>query len=177
MTYHPRLVTRRLYVLLLAWVSIPVLAAGYTLGNGKIHFFVPDNWPMIMRQTQGEPQFIAFQVPDTSPSGKQVLSRVTVTMHQVIDIAEFRSWVKAQVHKSHSLPGYQANGKHHSRRFVYHALENGVRMQYLEQYYFKNGYAVQLRCLRPQHDQSGETWQNAFDRGCQQIAHSLNGPQ
>ncbi len=177
MTYHPRLATRLLYALLLAWVSVPVLAAGYTLGNGEIHFSVPDNWLMIMEQMQGEPQFIAFQVPDASPSGKQVLSRVTVTMRQVTDIAKFRSWVKIQVRKSHRLPGYQANGKHYSHRFVYHALENGVRMQYLELYYFKNGYAVQLRCLRPQHDQSGETWQNTFDRGCQQIARSFNSPQ
>ncbi len=173
MTHYPRLATGLLYALL-ALVSIPALAAGYTLGNGRIYFSAPDNWPMIMERMQGDPQFIAFQVPDTSLSGKQVLSRVTVTAHQVADIAEFRSWVKTQVRKSHRLPGYKAGSKQNSHRFVYHALENGLRMRYLEQYYFKNGYAVQLRCLRPQHDQSGQAWKSTFDRGCRQIAHSLD---
>lgn len=176
MTYHPRLTTGLLYALL-ALVSIPALATSYTLGGGEVHFSVPDNWPMIMEQMQGDPQFIAFQVPDVSPSGKRVLSRATVTAQQVADIAKFRSWVKIRARKSHKLPDYKAGKRQNPRRFVYHARENGLRMRYYERYYFKNGYAVQLRCLRPQHDQSGQAWQSAFDRGCKQIARSLDNWQ
>jgi len=173
MTYHPRLATGLLYALL-ALVSVPALATNYTLGHGNVHFSAPDNWPMIMEQVQGDPQFIAFQVPDASPSGKRVLSRATVTAHQVDDIAKFRSWVKVRSRRSHKLPGYKAGIHQNFRRFIYHAQENGLPMRYVERYYFKNGYAVQLRCLRPQHDQSGKAWQSAFDRGCEQIARSLD---
>lgn len=176
MTHHPRLATGLLYALL-ALVSVPALATSYTLGSGSVHFSAPDSWPMIMEQLQGDPQFIAFQAPDASPSGKRVLSRATVTAQQVTDIAKFRSWVKTRTRKSHRLPGYRAGTRQNFRRFVYHAQENGLRMHYLERYYFKNGYAVQLRCLRPQHDQSGKAWQSAFDRGCKQIARSLDNWQ
>ena len=37
----------------------------YTLNGGSVHFHVPGDWTAIMEKSDGDPQAVIFQVPDT----------------------------------------------------------------------------------------------------------------
>ncbi len=164
-------------VLLAGVLLAPALAraAQYQLADGRVRFQVPDAWPQIMVQDSGNPQFMAFQVPDPSPVGRRVLARVTVTVEQMTDLAAFRRWVSQRLAHSQRLPGYQAEagGRTDPSAARYKAMESGVPMRYSERYYFRAGEGVQLRCLRPARSDVDAAWVVRFDRGCDAIAASL----
>ncbi|HVB85005.1 MAG TPA: hypothetical protein VND63_09040 [Rhodanobacteraceae bacterium] len=151
-------------------------ATDYSLAAGSVRFSAPAGWPQIMEKDDGDPQFIAFQVPDPSPTGHEVLARVTVTVHTVSDAQAFKTWVDARLAKARGLPQYKSgDGGTSSSRFTYTAMENGQRLYYRESYFFKGNAGVQLRCVRPLASQAGPAWSADFDRGCTAVARSLGG--
>ena len=156
-----------------------LLAAGsghaveVSMAQGGVHFSVPDGWLGIM-ETEGDPEARVFQVPDASATGRTALARVTVTVKQVASMAEFSQYQAEASAKALGLPGYQAEtvqpAPNTSR---YSARENGVTFSYVEHYWFKPGYAIQLRCMRPAQSEAGAAWAGAFDKGCAGIAEQL----
>jgi len=148
-------------------------AADVSMANGSVQFHTPDDWVDIL-DTQGDPEVHVFQVPDSSPTGKVSLSRVTVTVKQVADISGFQQYVATTSAKALVLPGYKAAAAAPKpNTFVYTAQENGVQYSYSERYWFKNGVAVELRCLRPSQSDAGAAWKAAFEKGCDMIAAKL----
>ena len=148
-------------------------AAEVSMASGAITFDTPNNWLPIM-QTQGDPEAQVFQVPDPSPTGKASLARVTVTVKQVPDISSFHQFMAEATAKGLGLPGYQpAEVPPSPNTNVYTAQENGVQFSYTEHYFFKHGYAIQLRCMRPSKSQAGPAWQSGFDKGCATLATQL----
>jgi hypothetical protein len=138
-----------------------------------VQFHTPDDWVDIL-DTQGDPEVHVFQVPDSSPTGKISLSRVTVTVKQVGDISGFQQYVGTTSAKSLALPGYKpAAVAPGPNTFVYTAQESGVPYNYTERYWFKNGIAIGLRCLRPSQSEAGAAWKADFDKGCDAIAAKL----
>jgi hypothetical protein len=150
-----------------------VHATEVSMADGSVNFSTPDNWLGIM-ETQGDPEARVFQVPDPSPTGKTSLARVTVTVKQVPDISSFHQYMAEATAKALSLPGYKASelppGPNSN---VYTAQENGAEFSYTEHYWFKNGHAIQLRCMRPSQSLAGAAWKAQFDKGCEAIAASL----
>lgn len=148
-------------------------AADVSMANGSVQFRTPDGWVDIL-DTQGDPEVHVFQVPDTSPTGKVSLSRVTVTVKQVADMSAFQQFVATTSAKALSLPGYKpAAVPPGANTFVYTAQESGVQYSYNERYWFKNGVAIELRCLRPTQSEAGPAWKAAFEKGCDAIAAKL----
>lgn len=162
--------------LLLGTLGATAQATDYQLADGRVHFDVPVSWPQIMMQTSGNPQFMAFQVPDSFPVGQRVLARATVTVEHMDNAAAFRQWVHKSLLRAHQMPGYQAlAGSADDTVVRYKAVESGVPMRYSERYFLKGNDGVQLRCLRPERSQVDDAWVNTFERGCNQIAASLQG--
>jgi hypothetical protein len=150
-----------------------VHAADVSMGDGNITFATPDSWLAIM-QTQGEPEAQVFQVPDPSPTGKNSLARVTVTVQHVPDISSFHQFMAEATAKALVLPGYKAvTAPPEPNSNLYTAQENGVQFSYTEHYWFKRGYAIQLRCVRPSQSQAGAAWKAEFDKGCAALAAQL----
>jgi hypothetical protein len=148
-------------------------AADVSMANGSVQFHTPDSWVDIL-DTQGDPEVHVFQVPDTSATGKVSLSRVTVTVKQVGDMSGFQQYVGTTSAKALVLPGYKAVAVAPGpNTFVYTAQESGVQYNYSERYWFKNGAAIALRCLRPAQSEAGPAWKAAFDKGCDDIAAKL----
>ena len=148
-------------------------AADVSMANGSVQFHTPDDWVDIL-DTQGDPEVHVFQVPDRSPTGKVSLSRVTVTVKQVADMSAFQQYVGTTSAKALALPGYKtAAVAPGANTFVYTAQESGVQYSYSERYWFKNGVAVSLRCLRPSQSEAGPAWKAAFDKDCDAIAAKL----
>lgn len=150
-----------------------VHAAEVRMAGGAITFNTPDSWLAIM-QTQGDPEAQVFQVPDPSPTGKSSLARVTVTVKQVPDISSFHQFMAEATAKALGLPGYKADEVPPvPNSNLYTAQENGIQFSYTEHYWFKHGYAIQLRCMRPSKSQAGSAWQASFDQGCAALAAQL----
>ena len=147
-------------------------ATEVAMANGTVHFATPDGWLGIM-ETQGDPESRVFQVPDTSPTCSTALARVTVTVKQVTDVAEFQQYVNAAAAKAKGLTGYQSGGSPAPNASTYTAQENGAQFSYVERYWFREGHAIQLRCARPAQSQAGPGWKAAFDKGCDAIADRL----
>jgi hypothetical protein len=148
-------------------------AADVTMADGSVHFSTPDNWLGIM-ETQGDPEARVFQVPDPSPTGKNSLARVTVTVKQVADVNGFNQYRSEATAKAMALPSYKAAAVPPSPNSnIYTAQENATGFNYTEHYWFKNGHAIQLRCVRPSQTEAGADWKAAFDKGCDAIAAQL----
>lgn len=148
-------------------------AADVSMADGSVHFSTPDNWLGIM-ETQGDPEARVFQVPDPSPTGKNSLARVTVTVKQVADVNGFNQYRSEATAKAMALPGYKAAAVPPSPNSnIYTAQENATGFNYTEHYWFKNGHAIQLRCVRPSQTEAGADWKAAFDKGCDAIAAQL----
>lgn len=155
------------------WLGGTAQAADVSMANGSVQFHTPDGWVDIL-DTQGDPEVHVFQVPDPSATGKISLSRVTVTVKQTADIAGFQQYMGNATAKALALPGYKAAALAPGpNTFVYTAQESGVQYSYSERYWFKNGYTVQLRCLRPSQSDAGAGWKTAFDKSCDAIAARL----
>jgi hypothetical protein len=149
----------------------PALAADVSMAGG-VRFATPDGWTEILA-TDGDPEIRAFQVPDPSPTGHVVLARVTVTVKQMPNPQAFAAWVSEATAKAAALPGYQPVKASAPDRASYVARESGVAAAYREMYWYHAGYAIQLRCLRPQQSQAGAAWIASFDRGCDAVAARL----
>jgi hypothetical protein len=150
-----------------------VHASEVSMADGSVKFSTPDSWLGIM-ETQGDPEARVFQVPDPSPTGKVSLARVTVTVKQVPDISSFHQYMGDATAKAMALPGYKAAALPPGPNSnIYTARENTAEFSYTEHYWFKNGRAIQLRCVRPSQSQAGATWKAEFDKGCEAIAVQL----
>lgn len=150
-----------------------VHATDVSMADGTVTFSTPNSWLGIM-ETQGDPEARVFQVPDPSPTGKNSLARVTVTVKQVRDISAFHQYMSEATAKALSLPGYQpAATPPEPNSNLYTAQENGTAFSYTERYWFKNGHAIQLRCMRPSQTEAGSSWQDDFDKGCADLAAQL----
>ena len=153
--------------------TAPAPAGEVSMANGSVNFSTPDGWLDIL-QTDGDPEVRVFQVPDPSPTGHSTLARITVTVKQEADVNGFRTYMDQADAKAMALPGYQAAARvPEPNSFSYTAREAGVASSYRERYWYRDGHAIQLRCVRPLQSQAGAGWIAAFDRGCDAIAARL----
>lgn len=158
-------------------LPLRALAGDVSMAGGSVTFSTPDTWLGIM-ETQGDPEVRVFQVPDPSPTADNTLARVTVTVKQVGDLNVYRRYVGDASAKAQALPGYQlvrgVSNTNGPDDYLYTAKESGETIAYVEHYWFRDGKAIQLRCLRPAATQAGAAWQAAFDKGCRDIAAALS---
>lgn len=150
----------------------PARATDYQIGDGVVHFAAPDAWTVLMEKRDGDPQFLAFQVPDPgAPAGS--LARITVSTQHAGDARTFQQFVNDGITKSRRLPDFHPDDEHpvvSGRRYT--AMENKQKTAYLEYYYFRNGVAIQVRCVRPA--DANARWGSTFDAGCSAIANAAS---
>lgn len=150
-----------------------VHAGEVSMAGGSITFHTPDGWRNIM-QTEGDPEAQVFQVPDPSPTGKISLARITVTVEKEPDISSFHQFIAEADAKAMALPHYKvAPIPPIPNSNVYTAQEAGTDFSYVEHYWYKHGYAIQLRCVRPSKSLAGKSWLTDFDKGCAALAAQL----
>lgn len=160
--------------LVLAGAAPACLAAQYALANGGIRFTVPDGWSRIL-QSPGDPEMQVFQDPDPMARSKDALARVSVISQSVPDIISFRALVEQENNRARSLPHYQLDKQRSSAtHFYYTATDGSVEQTYEVHYSLHDGYAVEVRCVRPTRTGAGTDWIRDFDKGCATIAGSLH---
>jgi len=159
--------------LLLGGFSATASAADYSLNGGAIAFSAPTDWPVIMQMSEGSPQVVAFQVKDPADNGTGEATRVSVTTRKLDDAQAFQAFVGQALDKARQTPGYESETGSDGSSLRYSGLNQKTRYKYRESYFYKNGIAVQLRCVHPVLKGTAPTWTVAFDQGCDQIATSL----
>ncbi len=158
-------------LLMCALTFVPALAhaTDYSLDDGAVKFAAPDAWTPLMEKHDGDPQFLALQVPGGGAGN--ALARITVTTQHVADAQAYQQFVDEQVAKARRLPGYSGgpSGGVPMRRYT--ALENKLRNDYVEYYVYRDGLGIQVRCVRPA--SAAAAWSTTFDAGCTAIAKSV----
>jgi hypothetical protein len=148
-------------------------AADYSLNQGAISFSAPQDWPVIMQMSEGNPQVIAFQVKDPADTGTGEATRVTVTTRKLDNAQAFQAFVNAGLDKARQTPGYESEKGADGGSLRYTGLNAKTRYSFRENYFYRNGIAVQLRCVHPLLKATSPAWVAAFSQGCDQIAASL----
>ena len=153
----------------LCLAPLSAYAADYSLDDGAVKFSVPDDWTPLMEKHDGDPQFMALQVPGAGADA--LLARITVTTRHVADAQAYQQFLDEEVAKARRLPGYTggAGGNLPMRRYT--ALENKQKHDYVEYYAYRNGLGIQVRCIRPA--SAAAAWASTFDAGCSDIAKSV----
>lgn len=154
--------------LALALAAPSVGATDVSMADGVIHFNVPDGWSMIM-QSSGETETQVFQVPGSSHADA-TLSRVTITLKKAADLHAFQVFSGEMRSRATNLKDYVAATPKAPTENVYSAKEGTTKLDYYERYFFANGYAIQLRCVRPDGDAK---FSATFDKGCTDVANSM----
>lgn len=149
------------------------MASDYALVGGKVRFQAPDAWPAIMQKTNGDPQFFAFQV--RNPKAPDTLTRVTVTTHAISALGDFKAFAKKELADAQHATGYRAIDDRNSDPSTLHYSmdESGQRQVVRMSLFYRNGYAVVLRCVRPENAQATRQWLDAYRQGCASLANQL----
>ena len=167
----------------LAIFAVVALAAGtaraqsageFSLNEGFVKFSAPPAWPVIMQKSEGNPQFIAFQVKDPADAGSGEATRVTVETKLMDDSSNFQPMVNAGMDKAKQMPGYeQRSDGVDASTLRYFALDNKTRYEYRETCFLNSHMMVHVRCARPMLAATTAQWTAEYERGCAQIMQSL----
>lgn len=148
--------------------------ADFSLNMGMIAFKAPTEWPAIMQKTEGDPQFMAFQVRDPADQGTQEATRVTVETKQLADAGDFQSFVNTGLDKAKQTPGYEPQlGSADSSRLRYFGMNGRIRYEYQEAFFLNGHIAIHVRCTRPMLAATTKAWTESYEKGCSQIMQSL----
>src|SRR5579863_3621730 len=69
--------------------------SNYSLFDNTVKFQAPSDWPVILKKTEGLPQFIAFQDKDPADQGSGESSQVSVEAKLINDSSTFQALVNA----------------------------------------------------------------------------------
>lgn len=160
-----------------------VLAAGtvqaqtpgeFSLAQGFVKFSAPPAWPVIMQKSDGNPQFVAFQVKDPADAGSGEATRVTVETKLMDDSSNFQPMVNVGMDKAKQMPGYeQRSDGVDASTLRYFALNDKTRHEYRETWFLNGHMLVHVRCARPMLSATTAQWTAEYERGCAQIMQSL----
>lgn len=171
---HPRFVYFAAIALLVAGAACAQSDGQFALNQGFIKFSAPPAWPVIMQKSEGNPQFIAFQVKDPADSGSGEASRVTVETKLLDDSSNFQSTVNVAVNKSKQMTGYEQRTDGVDASVLrFFALNGKTKYEYRDTWYLNGHVMVHVRCARPMLAQTSATWTADYNQGCAQIMQSL----
>ncbi|MBN8482731.1 MAG: hypothetical protein J0L88_14205 [Xanthomonadales bacterium] len=146
----------------------------YALNDGKIRFRVPSTWSAIMEKSDGNPQAIVFQVPDTAAQGTEDAATITVKTRQLKSPGDFAEAVQNELALSKAQTGYESDAQAaDSGVHRYFVLRGKTRYAIRDRFVLIGTIAAQVRCQRPLLDATTKDWTAAWDAGCNSISASV----
>lgn len=146
----------------------------YTLNDGQVRFHVPADWTAVMEKGDGNPQAVAFQVPDATAQGSDDSATVTVKTRQLQAPAAFAGVVQDELDRSKAQAGYESDASNHDTSIHQYFVTRG-KTRYLvrDSYCLTGGIAVEVRCQRPLLAGTPAEWSGGFDAACSAVAASV----
>lgn len=146
----------------------------YALNEGQVHFHVPPAWAAIMEKSDGNPQAIAFQVPDAAAQGSEDTASVTVKTRQLKSAADFASTVANEFERAKTQGGYENDASNQDAAVHQYFVVRGKTRYLVRDSFFQSGMvSVEVHCLRPLLATTPATWTNEFDSACDGVVASL----
>ncbi|HET8898370.1 MAG TPA: hypothetical protein VFN09_06350 [Rhodanobacteraceae bacterium] len=165
--------SRFLFALAALALPLPSAAASHQLDQGRVRFTAPDGWTVIMEKTDGDPQFLVFQVPN--PQAPGTLSRIGVRLESVAGATGFSDDVKTALRKAKDGQGYKAlpaqPGEYATLR--YETAAEGVRQSVRLSFIHHGDRAIELSCIRPLEVTASGRWLADWNRACDELAKQL----
>ena len=151
-------------------------ASDYALNDGAVHFHVPASWSAVMEKKEGNPQAVAFQVPDPSAQGSDDSATVTVKTRQLADPSAFAATVQEEFERAKAQPGFEVDPANKNAAVRQYFVTRG-KTRYLvrDGAQLAGNVAVEVRCQRPLLAATPAAWNAQFDRDCDAVVASL-GP-
>ena len=146
----------------------------YSLNGDQIRFHVPASWTAIMEKSDGNPQAVAFQVPDPTAQGSEDSANVTVKTRHLANAAQFGVIVREQIDHARQQPGYEADpAGTDASTHRYHVVRGKTKYFVRDSFQPVGGVAVEVRCQRPLLEATSAAWNAQFDRDCSALVASL----
>lgn len=165
--------TRFLAFALAALACSPALAADWSMAGGAIHFSTPDGWTRIM-SSSGDPEVMAFQVPEPSPSDSKILARIVVSVTTADSSIDFKALVSEARERAATQPGAKIDNQRSSATALYYTDQEGGTTQVTREHFVRlHGHAVELSCIRPGASATSRQWAADFDHGCERILKQI----
>ncbi|HEY8010521.1 MAG TPA: hypothetical protein VIE67_05930 [Rudaea sp.] len=148
--------------------------SSYSLFDNIVKFHAPADWPVILKKTEGLPQFIAFQVKDPADQGSGESSQVSVEAKLLNDSSIFQALVNAATDKAKQTPGYEQREEGVDATTLRYFGRNGkTRYEYRETWYLDSKIFIHVRCSRPVLAATTPAWTSAYEQGCAQIMRTI----
>jgi hypothetical protein len=146
----------------------------YSLNADQVHFHVPASWTAIMEKNDGNPQAVAFQVPDPTAQGSEDSATVTVKTRQLKETSEFAAVVQEEFERSKAQGGYEndATNKDTSAH-QYFVVRGKTKYLVRDSFQLSGNIAVEVRCQRPLIATTPAAWNSEFDSACVAVVASL----
>ncbi|HEY6545387.1 MAG TPA: hypothetical protein VIZ64_10865 [Dokdonella sp.] len=149
----------------------------HSLNDGKVRFSVPPEWVAVMQKTDGNPQAIAFQVPDPATQGSDDVASVTVKSRHLANAAQYAIVVREQFDHARQQPGYEADpAATDASTHRYHVVRGKTKYLVRDSFAQVGGVAVEVRCQRPLLEATQASWNASFDAECGRVVASLANP-
>lgn len=156
--------------------ATPVAAqvGDYALNDGQVRFSVPSGWTALMQKTEGNPQAIAFQVPDPATQGSEDTASVTVKTRHLANASQFGVVVREQIDHARQQPGYEADAAGtDASTHRYHVVRGKTKYFVRDSFQARGEVAIEVRCQRPLLDATPASWSAQFDSDCSAVVASL----
>jgi hypothetical protein len=146
----------------------------YSLNGDQIRFHVPASWTAIMEKADGNPQAVAFQVPDATAQGSEDSANVTVKTRQLKDPSEFTATVQDEFERSKAQGGYETDpANKDSSVHQYFVVRGKTKYLVRDSFQLSGTIAVEVRCQRPLLAATPAAWNGEFDAACAAVVASL----
>lgn len=146
----------------------------YTLNDGHVHFHVPAGWAAIMEKHDGNPQAIAFEVPDPSAKGSEDSATVTVKTRQLSGATTFTQAVQEEFDRAKAQTGYASDPSATDASAHQYFVVRGKTKYLVRDSFLLSGTVVaHVRCQRPLLDKTPSAWNSDFDNACNRVVASL----
>lgn len=150
--------------------------ASFTLNDGAVRFHAPAAWIAVMEKKDGDPQAIAFQIPDPSAQGGEDAATITVKTRQLADVSAFAAAVQEEFERARQQPGFATDPANKDASIRQYFVSRG-KTRYLvrDSARLVGKIAAEVRCQRPLLAATPAAWNAQFDRDCDALTASL-GP-
>jgi hypothetical protein len=149
--------------------------AQHSLNDGRVHFGAPVAWTTMMEKAEGNPQVIAFDVPDPTAHDNGESASVTVKTRELGAAADFTGSVQEEFERVRAQPGYEADPSARPEAGLQYFVQRG-KTKYLvrESSSLIGTIHVLVRCQRPLIAATPAAWNAAFDADCSRVAQSVH---
>jgi hypothetical protein len=127
-----------------------------------------------MEKSDGDPQAIAFQVPDAAAQGSEDSATVTVKTRQLHGSATFTGVVQDEFEHARTQAGYANDpAGTDTSAHQYFVVRGKTRYLVRDSFVLSGDVVAHVRCQRPLLDKTPAAWNTRFDAACDSVVASL----